>query len=139
MVDTEKLNASVRDFHSIISKILKICKKIEPGNLELESLHSRIALARDISPLFIIDRCKDKVWAHREHIISEDEAFFTAANRFDQYVKQDENKPFMDALIDLIQSKFRALSVSEKKAIWKLTKDMLASIIEYKKATFEFN
>lgn len=135
IVDKEhKINLIISDFHSTVFKILKICKKIEPNNLELEWLQKKLSLARDIDHLLIITRCKDKIWLYREHILSENEDFFEK-NQYSQFIKDDENKPFMNSLISLIKSKFKELSTPEKKTIWRLIQDLLASVGKYKKIT----
>lgn len=134
---TDEVNGIITNFHGVMFKILKICRKIDPTSIELESLQSRIGLARDIDPLLIINRCKDKVWMHREHIINENEEFFLK-NKFTEYIKNDENKSFMHSLINLIKTKYKGLSAPEKKELWRLVKEMLRHIVEYKKATDDF-
>lgn len=134
---TDDVNEIITKFHSNIFKILKICRKIEPNNLELESLQGKLGLARDMDPLLIINRCKDKVWMHREQILDEDEEFFLK-NKFANYIKNDENKSFMYSMVNLIKTKYKEMSTPEKKQIWRLIQAMLAHIVEYKKATNDF-
>jgi hypothetical protein len=133
----DEINKIITEFHSTIFRILKICKKIEPNNIELESLHNKLSLVRDIDPLLIITRCKDKVWMYREYILNENEDFFLN-NKFSEFVKEDENKSFMYSLINLIKMRYKEMSSSEKKIIWQLIKDLLKSITAYKKVTNDF-
>lgn len=130
---TDDINVIITDFHSSLSKILKICKRIEPNNVDLKWLHGIVALSRDIDPLTIIDRCASKLWLYREQIINEDESFFMTHN-FATFIKDDENKSFMYNLLNLIKSKFTEMSMPEKKMIWTLIKGMLAAVARYKKA-----
>lgn len=134
---TEDVNKIITEFHSTVFKVLKICRKIEPNNLDLESLQTKLGLARDLDPLLIINRCKDKIWMHREQILTEDEEFFMK-NKFAEFIKNDENKSFMYTMIGLVKSKFKEMSEPEKKRIWQLNKDILRHIVEYKKATGDF-
>jgi hypothetical protein len=130
---TDEINEIITRFHNNIFKILKICQKIEPNNLELESLRGKLGLARDLDPLLIINRCKDKVWHHREQILSEDDEFFLK-NKFSEYIKNDENKSFMYSMVNLIKTKYKEMSEPEKRGIWKLIQTMLCHVVEYKKA-----
>jgi uncharacterized protein YeeX (DUF496 family) len=128
---TEKINNTISEFHRSVFSILKICRKIEPGNILLESLQKRIGFARDFSPFIIIDKCKDKVWVHREYIINEDENFFLQKN-FSSYIKEDENKSFINDMITLIKSKYQERSTAEKKELWRHIKLLLKYVTQYK-------
>lgn len=134
---TDEINSIITRFHSTIFKILKICRKIEPNSIELAGLHTKVSLARDLDPLIIINRAKDKVWMHREYIINEDANYFLN-NNYSEFIKDDENKSFMRDLIQLIKKKYVDLSDAERKLVWQLSKDMLKSVVEYKKATNDF-
>lgn len=130
---TDEVTTIVANFHGIIFKILKIMRKIEPNVLELESLQKKLGIARDLDPLLIINRCKDKIWMFRESIINEDADFFMK-NKFSEFVKNDENKPFMYTMINLIKTKWMEITAFEQKEIWRMIKELLRHIIEYKQA-----
>lgn len=134
---TDEINVIINKFHNTIFKILKICKKLEPNNATLSSLYARTSMARDIDPLLIITRAKDKIWLHRDHIINENADFFLQS-QYLEYIKDDENKSFMHSLIDLVKTGYLRLSNAERTALWGLSKDMLKHVIEYKKATGDF-
>jgi hypothetical protein len=136
-MSTKVIDEIVTEFHSTIFKTLKICQKIEPNNLDLEWLRKQVSLARDMDPLLIINACSDKVWEHREYIITENEDFFLN-NEYDEYIKDAENKSFMYELVNLIKKKYRAISDAERRALWTLVKAMLASVAKYKKAIGDF-
>jgi hypothetical protein len=131
---TDEVTTIVANFHGVIFKILRIMRKIEPNMLELEDLQKKLGIARDLDPLLIINRCKDKIWMFRESIINEDSDFFMK-NKFSEFVKNDENKPFMYTMINLIKTKWKELSAPEQKEIWRMIKELLRHIIEYKQAT----
>lgn len=132
-----EINSITSEFNTIIFKLLKICQKLDPDNIELEWLRKQLSLARDIDPLLIIHKCSNKVWMHREHIIEENEDFFLK-NNYNTLIKNDENKSFINEFIGLLKTKFVQISPSEKKILWSLIKAMLASIVKYKKATGDF-
>lgn len=134
---TTKINNVITEFHRTVFNILKICKKIEPTNVLLDSLQKRLSFARDYSPFIIIDKCKDKVWLHKEYIINEDENFFLQ-NNFAQYIKEDENKSFIYGMVKLVKSRYKERSEAEKKELWRHIKLLLKSISEYKILTGDF-
>lgn len=134
---TTKINNVITEFHRTVFNILKICKKIEPTNVLLDSLQKRLSFARDYSPFIIIDKCKDKIWLHKEYIINEDENFFLQ-NNFAQYIKEDENKSFIYGMVKLVKSRYKERSEAEKKELWRHIKLLLKSISEYKILTGDF-
>ena len=134
---TDEVNIIITEFHSTIFKILKICRKIEPNMLELESLQKKLGIARDLDPLLIINRAQDKIWMHREQIINEDVDFFMK-NNFSEFVKNDENRPFMYTIINLVKQRYKEMSPQEKKEIWRLIKNLLLSVTKYKTATKDY-
>lgn len=134
---TDEVNEIITEFHSAVFKVLKICKKIDPDNADLEWLSKTLSLAREIDPLLIINRSKDKIWTYREEIINENEDFFLK-NKFSQFIKNDHNKNFMYSFIGLIKSKIKELSGSEKKLLWDLTKQLLVAVTKYKKAINDY-
>lgn len=129
---TDEISAVIDDFHTIIFKLVKICKKIEPNNIDIEWLQNTLSLARGVDPLLIINRAKDKIWFYRNEIIAEDTDFFMK-NNFSNFVKNDENKTFMYTLLNLIKRRFLERTEEEKKYIWSLTKLLLGHVIKYKK------
>lgn len=134
---TIAINNIIVSFYNALFKIIKICKKVEPNMLELDDVHRRVSLARDIDPLIVIDRCKDKIWMYKDQIIDEDEEFFLN-NKFSNFIKNDENKSLIYNILNLIKDRYREMSVPEKKAVWKIIQDLLKLIIEYKKATGDY-
>lgn len=135
-----EINEITSEFHSVIFKLLKICQKLEPNNINLQWLRKQLSLARDIDPLLIINKCADKIWTHREQIIDENEDFFLH-NQYGQYiknVKDNGNKSFISELVNLVKSKYQELSVTERKVLWTLTKNLLTLVAKYKKVNGDF-
>jgi hypothetical protein len=135
---TKEVSDVVDEFHSVVFKILKICKKIEPNNIDIEWLQNKLSLARDVDPLMIINRSKDKIWYYRQQILNEDGDFFLN-NTFAPFIKNDKNKTFMYTLLNLIKKRFAERSNEEKKMLWGLGKSMLASVIKYKKLIKDYS
>lgn len=131
---TEEVNIIVTSFHNVIFKIMKFCKQKQPDLLELESLHRKLSLARDLDPLVIINRSKDKIWMYKDQIINKDEDFFMK-NKFGQFIKNDENRPFMYTIIKLIKDNYMKMTEPEKKLVWSLIQTLLELVIKYKKST----
>lgn len=132
-----EINIVVSEFHTVLFKLLKICQKIDPHNIELEWMRKQLSLARSIDPLLIINKCSNKIWAYREQIIEENEVFFLH-NKYSTYIKNDENKSFINEFINLLKTKFVQISTAEKKMLWSLMQSMLTAIVKYKKATGDF-
>ncbi len=133
---TKEESNIIDDFHRVVFKILKICKKLEPNNVDVEWLQNKLSLARNVDPLLIMSRSKDKIWTYRHEIMAKDTEFFMQ-NKFSQFVKNDENKTFMYTLINLIKKRFLELSQEEKNVIWDLANDLLVCVIKYMKITKE--
>jgi hypothetical protein len=134
---TKEESDIIDEFHRCVFKLIRICKKIEPNNMDIEWLQNKLSLARDIDPLLIIHRARDKVWIYRNEILNRDMDFFMN-NKFNQFIKNDENKTFMYTLVNLIKKRFLERSEEEKKMIWDLSNDLLAAVVKYKKITGDY-
>ncbi len=120
------------DFHKAVFQLIRICKRVEPHNMEIEWLHNKLALARSVDPLLIIERCKDKLWAYRNEILQRNTDFFVC-EQFNQYVKDDENKTLLYTIINIIKRRFLELSNDEQATIWQLINQLLVGVVKYKK------
>ena len=74
---------------------------------------------------------------YKDQIINEDVKFFME-NKFGQFIKNDENRPFMYTMVNLIKNGYKDMSEPEKKMVWTLIKTLLKIVIEYKKAINDF-
>lgn len=128
---------TIDEFHRTVFKILKICRKVEPNNIEIEWLQSKLSLARDVDPLLIMNRSMDKIWIYRKEILERNEEFFLK-NKFDKFIKNDENKTFMYTLVNLIKKKYRERSEEEKNLLWELINQLLVSVVQYKKISGDY-
>lgn len=138
MADIDKECDLILDqFHSAVFNLIKMSKKIEPNNPDIEWLHKQASLARSTDHTAIISRSKDKIWAYREKILNHDEKFFLE-NNFKQFIKDDSNKNFMYSLVNLFKSRFSSLSTEEKDKIWAQAEILLKCVIQYKKLNHEY-
>ena len=128
MDDTEKI---LDNFHSNIFEIMRICKKIDPNNVDVIWLTQQISLARNVDPTLIINKAKDKLWNYRTEILKENTDFFLK-NNFRKYIKNDDNEKFMFTLLCSIKKGYKKLTPREKKYIWGLVKNMLECCLKYK-------
>lgn len=136
--DTDNINRIVKDFHNTISQVLKICRSIEPNNVDLKDIQIKFIRFKDVDPLLIINSCKDRIWQFKDGIINEDEKFFMNSN-FTHLYNTDENSEFISGIIDTIKSKFSERSDAEKRKIWDLMKSVLRCVIEYKREIKDFS
>src|SRR6476661_3481659 len=116
---------------------MRICKKIDSESLEIQEIQRLIKVAKEVDPLLMLKTCKDNIWLHKDQILKEDAEFFLN-NSFDQFIINNENKQFMHNLITLIKNKYVKMKDVEKEEIWKLMKDLLRGVAEYKKATNDY-
>ena len=129
---TEELSNLLSGYHSLLFKLIKIAKKYDPNNEDIDWLQSKASLARDIDPLFIITKTKDKFWHFREQILNKD-LNFLMEYKFDKFIKNDHNKTWMYTMIDLIKNKINDMSEEEKNYIWDIFKKILICVTKYKK------
>jgi hypothetical protein len=127
----QQISLIVQDFHSQISKTLKVVDSKLPNNIEVDQLKRLIRIARDEEPLMIINKCKDKIWDSREQILSENVDYFLA-KEYDEYIKKDTNQMFIEGLIGLFKQSHHLLSEKERAYVWKINKRLLQDVIRYK-------
>jgi hypothetical protein len=131
-VNTDRISRLVLKFNSLVFNVLKLCKEREPNNIDLEFVQNKIRIARGMDPTLIIRTAEDKLWHYREQIVQKDLDFFLN-NKFVKFVKNDENKGFMNGFIGLIKSHIKQMSENELEYIWVVIQKLLALVIIYKK------
>ncbi len=134
MHSEKEIDAILKEFHSAVFGLIKICKKMEPNNGDIDRLHRAISLARDVEPLVVINTTKDKIWAYREEIISENIDFFLNV-KISDVVDMNDRDQSIDVLINLIKNKLKHMSKAEMKKIWELSQTMLKCVVKYMKIT----
>jgi hypothetical protein len=125
------------DFHRAVFKVIKICKRVEPNNIDIDWLQNKLSFARNVDPLIIMDRAKDKIWHYRQQIIDRNIDFFMKDN-FGNFIKNDKNKTFMYTLVNTIKKRVKDLSEEEKNHIWNLINEILGTVTRYKMVSGEY-
>ena len=109
----KKISTILDDFNRQVSRILKVAETKEKNNVDVIWVRKTISLIRQENPPLMIEKCTDKIWDNREHIMKRDLDFFLK-NSFGQYVKNDERKEWLTGLISMVQKKMVVLSDEEK-------------------------
>jgi hypothetical protein len=117
--------------------MLKMVDSKLTGNLDIDRLKRLIRITRDESPLLIIDSCKEEIWADREQILAENENYFIKKD-FDEFDDHDENTEFLKNLVHLIKETLTLFSKKEKTQIWKINKNILQNVVQYKILTGDY-
>jgi hypothetical protein len=133
----DKQLAIARSFNKQILNIFRVVDSKVEGNPDIDRLKRLISMCRNVCPLFMIERCKDKIWIDRDHILKENEDYFLN-RKFDEYIKKDQNQRFIETLIEMVHDGYHLLSPSEKKCLWKYIKQMLQDCMEFKLTTGDF-
>ena len=127
----QTISLLIHNFHSHISKILKIIDSKIPNHIEVDRLKRLIRIARDEEPLLIINKCKDKFWDSRTHIREKNKEYFLAKD-YNGYIKKDGNQMFIEALVSLVKQSHDMLNEKEMEIIWKINNQLLDYVCEYK-------
>jgi len=118
-------------FNKQIANIFRVIESKIQKNADMVRLKNIIGGVRGGWPLFMIERCKDKLWKDSKSIINRDEKYFINRS-FDEYIKKDENQKYIENIIDIIQSQYSELNKNEKNCIWKYIEQMLSDSIKFK-------
>jgi hypothetical protein len=135
--NTDQIIETCASFHSAIANIIKVVEQ-KDACPELERLKRLIGLCKAESPVFLIDRCKDKLWESREQIKTRDEKYFFESD-FSKYIKKGSAyESFQFSLMNLIRENYKAYTEPEKKLIWKYVRQMLRCVAKYKHLIGEY-
>jgi hypothetical protein len=127
----KEISLVVHDFHSQLSKVLKLIDSKIPNDIEIDRLKRLIRIARDEEPLMIINKCKDKLWNAREQIRTKDKTYFLK-KEYNEYIKKDGNQMFIEGIIGLIKQSHTMLSEKELEVVWKINNKLLDDVCKYK-------
>jgi|SaaInlV_165m_DNA_1040744.scaffolds.fasta_scaffold124643_1 hypothetical protein len=129
--EQKEISSILSLFNRQISRIIKVIETVEKDNIDLECIKRVLRIARDEKPTFVIESCIDKFWQNREKIIQKDREFFIK-NKFDKFIKDDENKEWIEGIITLIKQKQSELDDDEITYLWECINTMLQCIIKYR-------
>ena len=139
MGDEKKLSDILQKFNLHAGKIMKVAVAISGDSHQRIGWLSRVFnIARDIDPLCIITRCVDKIWIARDKILNKDMDFFMNDYDTSIYIKNDDNKVWLDELVSMVRNEVPLLSKKEQDYLWSCLNEMLSAVIEYKLIKGEF-
>lgn len=127
----KELSDILQQFNRQVSRIFKIVDAIVPDEPNVDWARRIIKIFRNENPPAVLEKCIDKLWDNKDHIMSRDVNFFKTCS-FDKYIKKDENKEWLDRLIVLMRTRFFDLSKKEQNCIWECLGEMLKNVIKYK-------
>ncbi len=124
----------VKGFNHSVFKLIKIAKRYEPSNPNVIWLQDRLTALRQVDELFIINKCKDKLWAYKDQIIGKDVNFFVD-HGYEKFIKEDGNKAFMYTLMQTVKDRIVQMDEDELAEVWVVMHAMLFNVINYMKIT----
>lgn len=123
------------EFNKYLFRLVKLIEMKFSGSYSDSSLidryKRRISVAKSTDPLIIIEKCKNKLWEIREHILNENDKFFIDSE-YNEMVSNLSEKDEITHIIQLFKQKYSTLLDDEKTAIWGCLKPMLRCSIQYK-------
>jgi hypothetical protein len=127
----KEISDVLQQFNRQVTKLLKIAESIIPNNHTIDWAKRVIKIIRNEDPPAILERCVDKLWDNREPIMKRDAEFFKVC-KLDKYIKNDENKEWLDKLVNLIKTKYFELNANEQSYIWDCMEELLKNVIKYR-------
>jgi len=82
-------------------------------------------------------RVKDKVWNVHEHIINKNAKFFLDRD-YSGMIKKDQNKAFIEALMEIVKNNFEDLPKEHQDHYWKKAKKLVKLVAKFKKIIKDF-
>lgn len=132
-MDKEKqLSDVLQKFNRGVSRIMKVVSIIEKNNVDIEWLRSQLSLVRDTNPCLILEKCMDKFWAYNVQIMNRSDAFFLNPDVGKKFIKDDENKEWLENFVKMIRDKLPLLTDDQRTRIWDCLNAMLEATLEYR-------
>ncbi len=128
----------VKQFNHSVFKLIKIAKRYEPKNPNVIWLQDRLTAIRQVDELFIINKCKDKLWTYREQIANRDINFFMN-HGYEKFIKEDGNKAFMYTLMNTVKDRIAQMDADELTEVWSVMDNMLLNVVRYLKITGDYS
>jgi hypothetical protein len=135
----KKISNIVFSFNRQVSKITKVAKQIDPNDVNVEWIQRAVRVLRAESPLLILEKCMDKLWDNRAKIIACDRNFFVKTGNFSKYIKNDENKQWLEGVVEMVRRKQSVLTEKQLQLIWECLNQMLHYVIQYRIVTGDYS
>lgn len=127
----KEINDVLQQFNRQVTKLFKIAESMVPNDPTVDWARRIIKIFRNEDPPAVLERCIDKLWENKEPIMRRDVEFFKVYKP-DKYIKNDENKEWLDRLTNLIKTKYFELNIQEQSYIWDCLEEMLKNVIKYR-------
>ena len=130
-IDRKLINPIFIEFSNTLNSIIAITIKQstdEDDIVELERAKRILALCPLEEKLF---RVKDKIWNVRKYIIEKNSGFFLNRD-YSKMIKQDGNKAFIEAMMEIVKTRFNDLTKKEQDFYWKKATKLLNLVARFK-------
>lgn len=121
-------NTYSQNINSVLALVLKQCTDDEDA-VEIEQLR-RVLMMCPLEEKFI--RSKDKIWAVRKYIVKKDARYFLNKD-YSKIIKRDGNQAFIEALMEIVKSKFNELNDVDQNMYWNKAAFLLNCVAQFKK------
>lgn len=122
------------EFNKYLFRLIKLIEsKFTSYNdsILIDRYKRRISVAKSTNPLFLIEKCKNKLWELKDHILVKNDDFFIKT-QYDEMVANLVEKDEITHIIHLFKQKYSSLLDDEKNVIWSCLQPMLRCSIQYK-------
>lgn len=125
----------INRYNRLIAKVINVCDRVVPGNVDVERVRNLISLAKQTDPFYLLEKSKDKFWDVRDQIKTKNLAFFRNKNEptLQKHIlyENKENQEYIYQLMELIDDNLEKLSKKEMEYVWAIFQQMLECNIEY--------
>ena len=135
----KEINDIIAFFNRQVSNVLKAIDS-QPdvkNNPDFDRIKRIAKIARDEDPPCMLERCTEKLWDNREAIMNRNVDFLIKKDVASKYIKNDENKEWLESIMDFIRTKHKELKKEDLEYLWKCIDNMLQSVIKYQIARGE--
>lgn len=124
--------ALANEFNKQVGKIIRIAEsKIGRNDANVCRVKELIMLGKSIDICHILNMSSSRIWNARTYIENEDDVYFMNTDYRNEISSTNENKGFIEDLINTVKSTYTELKPMEKKEVWSCLKIMLQSVVDY--------
>ena len=137
----KEINDIIAFFNRQVSNILKAIDSGYAGvknNADFDRIRRIAKIARDEDPPCMLERCTEKLWDNREAIMTRNVDFLIKPEVAKKYIKDDDNKEWLESVMEFVRNKHKDLGDAEIEYLWKCIDNMLQCVIKYQIARGEF-
>lgn len=136
--DAKLITPIFNEYNNVLNSILSMMRKQavdEEDIVEVDRAKRIIGLCPMEEKLF---RTKDKIWNVRNQILNKDLNFFMT-NDYSGMIKNDQNRAFIEAMIEIIKENFIELTKKEQDFYWSKFTKLLHLVAKFKEIIKEYN